>query len=630
MCGVAGFVGSGDEGDLRRMLAALEHRGPDAEGFHADPDLGVYLGHRRLSILDLAAGQQPMRTRDGQIAIVFNGEIYNHRELRAELEKRGHRFCSDHSDTEVLLYAYREWGRGFVERLNGMWAFALFDRRKRRLLLSRDRFGQKPLYYVEPPGRGSIVFASEMTALVQHTQVETRLSARAIQKYFAHGYIPAPGSIYQGIHKLPAGANLTLELGHPRARVDRYWRYQLEPAEPAGGSAGSRGEAKLDEELRELLSRAVSRRMLADVPVGVFLSGGIDSSAVAALAAQRVPAAELQTFSIGFDDPSFDESGYAQRAAEWIGTRHHCTTFSRGDLADLAPQIAERLDEPMSDPSLLPTYLLCRGAREHVKVALGGDGADELFAGYDPFRALGLARAYARVVPRPVHRAIRMLATRLPAAHHNMSFGFRLNRTLSGLSHSQKLWNPVWMGPLDAGEVAELLELPVSEEDLYCEAIEVWEESKGGSLIEQTLQFFTRLYLQNDILTKVDRASMLHGLEVRSPFLDCDLVDFIRRLPQSQKYRRGRTKLILKRALAPLLPSDIRLRAKKGFGIPIGAWFRDGDLAFGARDPRLGLSQAFLESRLAEHRAGRTDQRLYLYSHWLLEQWLAAHPGEST
>ncbi len=627
MCGFAGFVGSGDQGDLRRMVSALEHRGPDAEGTSCDEALRVYLGHRRLSIVDLAGGRQPMWSADDQLGVVFNGEIYNHGELRAELEKLGHCLRSDHSDTEVLLYAYREWGSGFVERLNGMWAFALFDRRRRRLLLSRDRFGQKPLYYAQGtgPNGGDLAFASELTALTRHSRVETRLSTRAIQKYFAHGYVPAPESIYEGIRKLPAGANLTWDIGRSRSRVERYWDFRLEPAEPAD----ARREAQLDEELRQHLSRAVSRRMVADVPVGVFLSGGIDSSAITALATRDGAAGDLQTFSIGFDDTSFDESASAQRAAEWIGTRHHCTRFSRDDLQALAPEIAERLDEPMADPSLLPTHLLCRVAAEQVKVALGGDGADELFAGYDPFRALGLARAYAAVVPQPVHRAIRMLAARFPVAHRNMSLGFRLNRTLAGLSHARKLWNPVWMGPLAPEEVAELLEEPVCEEDLYSEAIEAWEACAGGCLVSQTLQFYTQLYLQNDILTKVDRASMLHGLEVRSPFLDRDLVEFIRRLPQSQKIHHGRTKVILKRALGPVLPHEIRHRAKKGFGIPIGAWFRDGDLEFGPRDRRLQLLAAFLEGRLAQHRSGRADHRLYLFSHWLLQRWTAAHLGDA-
>lgn len=624
MCGIAGFVGRGDEGDLRRMVDALEHRGPDAEGFHSDPTLGVHLGHRRLSIVDLDAGQQPMWTADRQLGVVFNGEIYNHVELRSDLEKLGHVFQTDHSDTEVLLYAYREWGADFVERLNGMWAFALFDRRMRRLLISRDRFGQKPLYFCEA-APGELAFASELSALTEHSRIETRLSTLAIQKYFAHGYIPSPHSIYQGIQKLPAGSNLIFDLAHPRARIERYWRFELEP----GVDAGPSNEDAWDEELREKLDRAVRRRMRADVPVGVFLSGGIDSSAIAALAAPSAGASGLHTFSIGFDDPSFDESAYAQHAADWIGTQHHCTQFSKDDLRALAPAVARQIDEPMSDASLLPTHMLCGVARNTVKVALGGDGADELFAGYDPFRALGLAQAYAQVVPRPVHHAIRLLASRLPAAHHNMSFGFRLNRTLAGLSHDRRLWNPIWMAPLVPSEISELLGEPVHEEEVYSEAIEAFEGSRDQSMVSRTLQFFTQIYLQDDILTKVDRTSMRHGLEVRSPFLDRDLVEFVSRLPDSQKFHRGRTKVILKRALAKVLPAEIRERPKKGFGIPIGAWFRDGDLAWGAQHAALAISEPFLASHLADHRAGRADHRLYLFSHWMLREWMNSnHPSD--
>ncbi|MCP4035933.1 MAG: asparagine synthase (glutamine-hydrolyzing), partial [bacterium] len=463
MCGIAGFVGSGDARDLDRMVVALDHRGPDAQGRAIDADFALHLAHARLSIVDHEGGPQPMWTADRRLCVVFNGEIYNHAELRAQLEKRGHHFASDHSDTEVLLYAYREWGGDFVEKLNGMWAFALFDRGARRLLLSRDRFGQKPLFYAQP-SPGQLVFASELDAVCAHPGVDTALSPLAVQKYFAHGYVPAPHSIRRGVAKLPAGSNLWLTLGGSAARVERWWRFELEPVDAKGPQA----EAEWDEALREKLERAVSRRLVADVPVGVFLSGGIDSSAIAALAAGG-RGGDLDTFSIGFDDPSFDESGPAAAAARHFGTRHHSTTFARDDLRGLALEIARRLDEPMADPSLLPTHLLSRVARERVTVALGGDGADELFAGYDPFRALALARMYARIVPRPVHRALRLLAARLPVAHHNMSLGFRLNRTLAGLGGPERLWNATWMAPLAPAEIAELVGEPVDEEAIFSE-----------------------------------------------------------------------------------------------------------------------------------------------------------------
>ncbi len=630
MCGIAGFVGDAEGRDPEQILCdmvhTLVHRGPDDQGFWSDSERRVHLGHRRLSIVDPADGHQPMSSADDRLVVVFNGEIYNHVELRADLEKLGHRFVSDHSDTEVLLHAYREWREKCVLRLNGMWAFAIFDRLERRLFLSRDRFGQKPLYYSEP-GPGSIVFASELDALLCHPRVEAEVDPVSIRKYFAYGYIPAPRSIYRGIQKLPAGFNLVFDLGGDRARVSRYWEFRVEPALPVPGGSEARRIEAWGEELLDLLERAVERRLMADVPLGVFLSGGIDSSAIAALASRRIAPRRLETFSIGFEDASFDESGRAAAVARILGTEHHTTRFSERELRETSALIAARLDEPMADSSLLPTHLLCGEARRRVSVVLGGDGADELFAGYDPFKALALAGLYSKHVPRPLHRAIRMLATRLPTAHRNMSLDFKLKRTLAGLDGPPALWNPIWMAPLGPRELSQLLEEPVDEEELYSEAIEAWESCESERAVDRTLQFFTRLYLQDGILCKIDRASMMHGLEVRSPFLDVALVDFARRLPADVKLRRGRTKWILKRALRPLLPRDVLHRPKKGFGIPLGRWFRDAELLFDDRGGAAGLSRSFRDQRLSEHRSGAADHRLYLWSQWLLERWQAEHGG---
>ena len=620
MCGIAGFTGCGDGDDLRRMTRALAHRGPDGEGYFEDPKGGVWLGHRRLSVIDLETGEQPMWSRDGALAVVFNGEIYNHPELRLELEDRGHVFDSDHSDTEVLLYGYREWGSALVERLNGMWAFALLDRRRGRLLLSRDRFGQKPLYWAQR--RGFFAFASELNALVEHSELDATVSPEAVQKYFAYGYVPAPGSLYEGIHKLPGGHNLILDLAKRQPEVTRWWEFRLE-ADP---DPSPDAEQHWCEEIRETLRGAVLRRLMSDVPLGVFLSGGIDSSAIAVLAAEAKPAETLRTYSIGFKEASFDESTYAQRMARWVSSQHRCAVFGLDQMRTLLPELAQHLDEPMGDSSILPTSILCRDARSEVTVALGGDGADELFAGYDPFLALRWAERYQSLVPYPLHRAIRLMAGRLPTSLRNMSLDFKLKRTLRGLDHRPTLWNPVWMGPLSPTELAELMGEPVEPEALYSEAIDLWERNSGVSLVDQTLQFFTRLYLQDDILTKLDRASMMHSLELRSPYLDMEFVNLVRRIPHRYKLRRGVSKYLLKRALEPLLPREIIERPKKGFGIPIGAWFQSGELAFGGEN-RLATvlpgSDGFLRRRLEEHRHGRADHRLYLYNHWLLEHHLA-------
>ena len=620
MCGIAGFAGRGDPAILRRMTAAIAHRGPDADGHWVDESAGVFLGHRRLSIVDLSGGAQPMWTRDGQLGVTFNGEIYNHAELRAELKARGCEFTTDHSDTEVLLHGYREWGEAFVERLNGMWAFVIYDRAKQRLFGSRDRFGKKPLYWFKEGE--TFAFASELPALLQHPNCPRNLSPLSLKKYFAYCYIPAPRSIYERVWKLPGGHSFTFDLASRELKTWRWWEFVIEnPAPHVRGAINLRHDI-LCEEIRATLERAVQRRLMSDVPLGVFLSGGIDSSAIAALAAKHVPAGQLNTFSIGFNEASFDESGYAQFVAAQLGTRHRNETLDLDKSVALLPEIVAKLDEPLGDGSLLPTYLLSRFTRQHVTVALGGDGGDELFAGYDPFRALRAAELYAKLVPRPVHHAIRLVAARLPVSHENVSFDFKIKRTLMGLSYPPKLWNAVWMGALEPSDLAQLFREPCDEEEIYSEAIEAWDRCAQPNLVDRALQFYTNLYLQDGILAKVDRASMMCSLEARSPFLDIEVVDLARRIPWQLKLRGGQTKWILKRALAPLLPREIIERKKKGFGMPIGRWLREGKFDFDHARTFPHLDVAFAERQHAAHMAGVRDERLFLWSYWLLGQWM--------
>jgi len=608
MCGIAGFVGAGSREILSRMTDAIAHRGPDADGFHVDEATGLHLGHRRLSIIDLACGAQPMHTADRRFTIVFNGEIYNHVELRRDLEQRGCVFQTDHSDTEVLLHGYREHGSAFVGRLNGMWAFAIWDAHKQELFLSRDRFGKKPLYWFSQ--HGTFAFGSELTALLQHPDAPRDVSRRALKKLFAYALIPAPHSIINGIWKLPAGHNLLLKKGEV-PRPERYWRFELDPDE----ALASRPESDLADELREILDRAVQRRLMSDVPLGVFLSGGIDSTAVAALAARHVSAGQLRTFSIGFTEASFDESAFAQRAAEFLKTSHLSEILDLDKAVEVLPQIFTKLDEPQGDNSLLPTWLLSRFTRKHVTVALGGDGGDELFAGYDTFRGLQKAEAYGRFVPKPVHAAIRALAGMMPVSHTNLSLDFKIKKGLGGVSYPQPMWNAVWLGALRPEELDQYFGEPTDLEDIYSEAIETWEACRQTSLIDRTLQFYTEVYMQDGILAKVDRASMMHGLEARSPFLDLEVANFARRLPHRFKLRDGVTKYLLKKAVEPILPHDIIYRKKKGFGTPVGAWFQTGRIATESTD-------AFTQDKARRHREGRSDERLFLWSQFNYEQWL--------
>jgi asparagine synthase (glutamine-hydrolysing) len=614
MCGIAGFVGRGDRTQLGAMTARLAHRGPDAAGLWNDDEERVFLGHRRLSIVDLADGAQPMTTTDGTLVVTFNGEIYNHRELRAELVARGHRFATDHSDTEVLLHGYREWGEGLPLRLNGMFAFALWDRAHQRLFCARDRFGEKPFFYAQ---RGDFfAFGSELTALEALPQLNRSLSARSIQKYMAYGYVPAPLTIYEDMFKLPGGCALTFDLASESFAVKRYWSFQLEAFE------GAPREREWEEQLRELIERSVKLRLQADVPVGVFLSGGIDSSTVTAFAMRA--GAKVKAFTIGFREKSFDESEIAQRVAEFLKADYAEKMFSIQEAQVRINEVIAGLDEPLGDASLMPTSLLSAFARQSVKVALGGDGADELFGGYDPFLALRNAAIYERMVPQRVHLAIRLLASGLPVSHANMSFDFKIKRTLRGLKIPPALRLPIWMAGFDPNEAEELFDAPLPIEELFSEAIELWDECAGASVGDQTLQFFTRLYLENDILVKTDRASMRHGLEVRSPFLDYDLVDFVRRLPYNCKVRGKTTKWLLKRAMAGLLPADILHRRKKGFGVPIGAWIQRGAIAAGTQPSPAPIRRTYIRNAQGDHQSGTVDHRMLLWNCRVLEGWAAA------
>jgi asparagine synthase (glutamine-hydrolysing) len=609
MCGIAGFIGSGNRADLAAMTAALAHRGPDGAGFHVDEAAQIFLGHRRLAILDLAGGGQPMWNEDGTVAIVFNGEIYNHAELRRDLQAKGHVFASDHSDTEVLVHGYEEWGAALPLRLNGMFAFAVWDARSRRLFLARDRFGEKPLYYAAHPG--FFAFASELSALARHPGVGTSLDPRALQKFFAYGYLPGATALYAGTRKLPAGHHLTLDPATGAQRLVRYWRFRIESDE----ALGRRAEGDLAEELRALLVKAVGARLISDVPLGLFLSGGLDSSTVLWAAARHRPAASIQSFTIGFTEPSFDESEHARRVARHFGTEHREQILDLDTARDLVTPVLGRLDEPLGDASLLPTYLLSAFTRSRVTVALSGDGGDELFAGYDPFQALTPARFYDRLMPRGLHRGLRRLADLLPVSNGNMALDFKLKRSLMGLSYPRAVWNPVWMAPLEPALMAEIFEAPLRLDELYDEAITLWESGGNADPIDKTLEFFTNLYLTDDILTKTDRAAMMVSLEARAVFLDNDLVEFCRRLPHRWKYRNGTRKYLLKQAMSALLPRGIAQRRKRGFGIPAASWLRRIP-----KEPPLpaiaGIRGDAVAERWRRHRAGGQDHRLFLWS-WL-------------
>jgi asparagine synthase (glutamine-hydrolysing) len=620
MCGIAGFINrdgeAADRGTLERMTATVAHRGPDGDGFYLDGP--VALGHRRLAIIDVAGGAQPMANEDGSVWVTYNGELYNEPALRAELTAKGHIYRTS-CDTETLVHLYEEHGPEFVRRLNGMFALAIWDARRRRLVLARDRMGQKPLFYAEA-GDGALVFGSEPKAVLAHPRVGHRLDPAGLARYLFYEYVPAPGSIWLGLRKLPAAHVLTWENG--RGEPSRYWQ-----------SPGPAAEVPDFEEAAERfwsdLRASVARHRRSDVPLGVFLSGGVDSSSVVAALAEVEPAASIRTFSIGFEDPSFDESEHSRAVARHLGTDHHERLFSAQTVLDLLPSVAAWLDEPFGDASILPTHLLSRFAREEVTVVLGGDGADELLAGYPTFAAERAAGLFRRL-PGPARQLAGAAVGRLPVDHGNISFDFKLKQFLRGASEPLALAHQRWLGSFSGPEVARILADDVASGlDVEAEHLRrAGALAPGGDPLTRSLALYQDTYLPEDILTKVDRASMACGLEVRAPFLDADLVETMEALPASYKYGRGRTKRLLKRAAAGRLPASTLGRPKKGFGIPVARWLRGplsgllDDLLGPDRLARQGLFRPEeVARRIQEHRAGVRDHRKPLWTLLMFQLW---------
>jgi asparagine synthase (glutamine-hydrolysing) len=630
MCGITGILdarGPVDREALRRMANALRHRGPDDESYYfSEPKPGhisVGFGFRRLSIIDLSGGRQPMSNEDGSLWLVCNGELYNYPTLRPALEAKGHRFHTN-CDVEVLLHLYEEMGPECVSQVNGMFAAAIWDVRRQTLFLARDRLGKKPLYYRETPTQ--FLFGSEVKALLQHPACPRELDHRSLSKYLAYEYVPSPHCIFKGIQKLPAGHTLTWQPGQSRRR--QYWDIKFS-ATPV-----SRSEGEVAEELHERLKEAVRLRLISDVPLGVFLSGGIDSSTVVALMAELRPAAQIKTFAIGFEDSSFDESGYARRVAQFYGTDHREDILQPRALLDMLPEVAGFLDEPFADASIIPTYLLSKFTRQHVTVALGGDGGDELFAGYPTFPAQRLARFYR--MPRAVHeRVIRPLAELLPVSHDNFSLDFKVKRFLRGAAYRPEIRDQVWVGSFTPQEQRRLLADP-SQSDDYEDVLNAEQLCPSKDTMERLTYLYCKFYLQEDILVKVDRASMACALEARAPFLDYTFVEFANSIPFGLKLKGLQSKYILKRAMAGKLPPDILARGKKGFGIPVAKWFRNElrkmllDTLSEARIRQQGLFDCREVARLLEeHQHGTRDNRKQLWTLFMFQLWFEKYVGSS-
>jgi asparagine synthase (glutamine-hydrolysing) len=633
MCGIVGSVlrvgspGAQERERIARMRDTLLHRGPDDVGLTSSGT--CTLGHARLSVIDIEGGHQPMSDISENIWVVFNGEIYNFQELREDLEREGAQFRTQ-SDTEVLIHLYRARGVDFLEDLDGMYGLALWDKQRQRLVLARDPAGEKPLYWSETPN--GFIFASELRALLKHPDASRSLDRGALRLYLRHDSIPAPRSIYRNIQKIEPGCHLVLDARTFSHQVKQHYALPVDAVDLENRSFE---EAK--KQVRTSLIRSVESRLISDVPLGLFLSGGIDSTLILWAMRECIPSSQIKTFSIGFEDPSYDESNEANLVAKHFGTHHRSQTFSALKGTEAVPQVLAHLDEPFADPSIVPTWMLSEFAREHVTVALGGDGGDELFLGYPTFQLEPWARAASRL-PKPLRKNVpKSIARLFPHSDGNMSTRFKLDRLSDGLALEWPFSHFAWITGMNVGHLDSVLtpafsDRALSSYDSSHEAIRnqiAKMQNRARDPMNLLSGLYARLYLASCVLQKVDRASMAHGLEVRAPFLAKDMIHTALGLETSMKSGRGQSKRILRSIAADLdLPREIVKRPKKGFGIPVSEWLKGPlksyteDLLLGADAGESGVLRVEgVQALWSDHLEGRADHRKNLWPLICFRAW---------
>lgn len=618
MCGIAGLLaldpGAPAPRDVvQAMCDVMVHRGPDDEGFHVDGPLSM--GMRRLSIIDLAGGHQPISNEDGSVTVVLNGEIYNFQELRTELEARGHAFKT-HSDTEVIVHLYEEHGLGCASRLRGMFAFALWDARARRLVVARDRLGIKPLYWAVTGGR--LLFGSELKCLLA-AGLDTAIDLQALHDYLSLTYVPAPATIFRDARKLMPGTMLVAEDG--AVHIERWWQLSYTPDESI------RSEEQAVEIVRDLVDDAVRSHLVADVPLGVFLSGGVDSAAIVA-SMRRFHTGRLETFSIGFEEKTFSELDGARAVARHFGTEHHELVVTP-DAAGLVPELVDSFDEPYADSSAIPVLCVSRLARQHVKVALSGEGGDEVFAGYKTYAATRLSGLYRRVVPGPVRDLVPKVVSMLPVSHGRVSFDYMAKRFAAGASSPPLEAHFSWKAIFDEERKRMLYREP---DPGLRPTVRLYGEAAAGiperDLLARLLAVDTHLGLEGDMLVKADRMTMATSLEGRVPLLDHPLVERVASIPSRFKMRGMTTKVLLRRAMADRLPRQTSGGAKKGFNVPIPGWLvgplreRVHDTLAPSRIAATGIFRPEVVSELIRaHEARERDCSRDLWTLLMFQTW---------
>jgi asparagine synthase (glutamine-hydrolysing) len=618
MCGIAGIFGNDADKIpdgllplIARMCEVIEHRGPDDAGYFIGK--GIAIGMRRLSIIDLAGGRQPVANEDASVRVVFNGEIYNYQDLRHDLISRGHRFSTG-SDTEVIVHLYEEEAERCVEKLRGMFAFAIYDRNRQSVLLARDRLGIKPLHYAILGD--TLIFGSEIKSILQHPDIAREPNLAAVSDFLTFGYVPDPETAFRGIRKLAAGQTLTFTGG--RSTVRQYWSPEPRPIED-----GATSRPQSARELLEQLKDSVGSHLVSDVPVGAFLSGGIDSSAVVSLMSCILDR-PVKTFSIGFNEENYDELEYARMSARRFNTDHHEFVLTP-DVCSIVEEITWHFDEPFADYSSIPTYLVSKLARDHVKVVLSGDGSDELFAGYDRYQVDSQRRAFDFVPAVVGQQILRGISRRLPHG----AFGKRFLYNISLRGAERYIDSVSYFNRMDR---QQLLSPQMISESAACDPersfLSIYMGAVRGSHLDRLLYLDTKTYLAGDILTKVDRMTMANSIEARVPFLDHKLVEAALGFPASLKLRGSTSKYVLKDALRGLLPDAVIDRPKQGFDVPMGRWLRGAlrqmlsDVLMDARTRQRGyFNQTAVNGLVLEHLRGRRDHSRRLWELLTLELW---------
>lgn len=602
MCGIAGIVPYLNELDIQKILNDLQHRGPDSQSLKIIEEKKLVLGHTRLSILDIQDGKQPMSDYNDNYYITYNGEIYNNLDVRQKLLKNGLKFKTSHSDTETLLNSYIMWGENFHKHLDGMWSFAIYDKKKNQLFLSRDRVGEKPLYYYYK--NKIFAFSSELNTLKNIENLDFEKNELNIQKYFHYGYYPGNKTKYKYIYKLEPGTNLIFDLKNCNLVKNKYWDFKIKE------SLSISFDESLDL-LDELILNSVKKRMLTDVKTGFFLSGGLDSTILATYISQIDK--NFKAFTIGFEEKSYDESFKAKQLANFLNLNHTVLRLSNKNIIDNSKNILQLIDEPISDTSIVPTYFLCKESRKHIKVAISGDGGDELFGGYDTFIAIKIISQIVDFIPKKYANYLEKFSNLLPTSHKNMSLDFKIKKFFKGISENKELINSSWMSPMDLNEKLSLFNKKFKKEEIFSEVIDDWNNDQKKSFFDKSLDYYSNFYLPGMVLPKVDRASMLNSLEVRPIFFDEKILDFALRLPSSFKMNYLNRKYILKKLLERKIPKRFIDKTKKGFGSPISSYLKNLEIENYLIKDNF-INNEYIKLKYKKHIKNLSDEKMILWT----------------